>query len=332
MACPDSHDITIGAQKLHYVDEGHWPGHHAGPRLLCQPAPVAGLGRCAEGQLPRDPLRPPRHGAERPHPDARYDGDAEAALIAQFADKLQLSRFTLVGTSSSGEGVAHFAAQHPERLQGLILANIAAGPIKMDTSHLTPRFKRVLAIEKWLGGWHMRAFWDEILKMNFTDPAKVTPALVREWTELNNRMQGNPRKPWPDGKPPFSGTPDDLKAITAPTLLLWCDGDHETSAETHGQQALALLAAKDKQLAVIPHCGHMMPQECGPQSIAAAMPFIDKVHRPHEIARNGRLGRRLVHLGGIGRRGQPAAHALHDRFARHRHRRRRAAGGAVQGL
>lgn len=277
---PGSHEIEIGAQKLHYVDEG------SGPVIMLVHGSYASL---RQWQAWADALKAnyqvirfdrPGMGLSGPNPDARYDGDAEAALIAQFADKLQLSRFTLAGTSSSGEGVAHFAAQHPERLQGLILANVAAGPIKMDTSHLTPRFKRVLAIEKWLGGWHLRAFWDEILKMNFTDPAKVTPTLVREWTELNNRMQGKLRKPWPGGKPPFSGTPDDLKAITTPTLLLWTDGDHETSAETHGQRALALLATREKQLTVIPHCGHMMPAECGPQSVAAALPFLQKVTAP----------------------------------------------------
>ena len=277
---PDSHDIAIGAQKLHYVDEG------SGPVIVLVHGSYASL---RQWQAWADALKAnyrvirfdrPGMGLSGPNPDARYDGESEAALIAQFADQLQLSRFTLAGTSSSGEGVARFAAQHPERLQGLILANIAAGPIKMDTSHLSQRFKRVLSAEKWLGGWHLRAFWDEILKMNYSDPAKVTPALVREWTELNNRMQGNVRKPWPGGKPPFSGAPDDLKAITTPTLLLWSDGDHETSAETHGQRALGLLAARDKQLTIIPHCGHMMPQECGPQSVAAALPFLHKVTTP----------------------------------------------------
>ena len=82
-------------------------------------------------------------------------------------------------------------------------------------------------------------------------PPKLPPHWSREWTELNNRAQGWPRQPRPGGKPRSAGTPDDLKAITAPTLLLWSDGDHETPAETHGQKALALLASKDKQLSVI---------------------------------------------------------------------------------
>ncbi len=145
---PNSHDIMVGAQKLHYVDEG------SGPVIVLVHGSYASL---RQWQAWVDVLKAnyrvirfdrPGMGLSGPNPDSRYDGDAEAALIGKFADQLKLARFTLVGTSSSGEGVAHFAAQHPERLQGLILANIAAGPIKMNTSHLTPRFKRVLAIEK----------------------------------------------------------------------------------------------------------------------------------------------------------------------------------------
>ena len=120
----------------------------------------------------------------------------------------------------------------------------------METSHLPPRFKRVLKVEKWLAGWHLRAFWHGILKMNFADPAKVTPALVREWTELNNRAQGWPRKPWPGGKPPFAGTPDDLKAITAPTLLLWSDGDRDVRRNPWPPDA-GVAWSKDKQLSII---------------------------------------------------------------------------------
>jgi pimeloyl-ACP methyl ester carboxylesterase len=115
--------------------------------------------------------------------------------------------------------------------------------------------------------------------MNYFDKAKVTPALVQRWTDFNNRHQGAPRVLPPGGKPFFSGTPADLAAIRTPTLLLWSDHDPETPVETHGQEALGLLAAKDKSLVVIPRCGHMMPEECGPESLVPARAFLDRVVR-----------------------------------------------------
>jgi pimeloyl-ACP methyl ester carboxylesterase len=274
---PGSQYIALGTQQLHYVEEG------SGPVVVLVHGSYASLRQwdhwadALKGNYRVIRFDRPGMGLSGPSPDARYDGGAEAPLILALADRLGLGKFVLVGTSSSGEGAARFAAQHPDRIQGLVLANIAAGPIKMDPSHMPPRLKRVLSFEKWLKGYHLKAFWEEVLKLNMADQTKVTPELVTEWTDLNNRAQGWPRKPWPDGKPPFSGTPDDLRAITAPTLLLWSDGDHETPAETHGQQALALLPAKDKRLQVIARCGHMMPADCGPQSAVAAKVFLDRI-------------------------------------------------------
>lgn len=278
-ALPASRFETIGGQALHIVEEGQ------GVPVVLVHGSYASLrqwdhwANALKGQYRVIRFDRPGMGLSGPSPDARYDGGAEAPLILALADRLGLGKFVLVGTSSSGEGAARFAAQHPERIQGLVLANIAAGPIKMDPSHMPLRLKRVLSFEKWLKGYHLKAFWEEVLKLNFTNQAKVTPALVTEWTELNNRTQGWPRKPWPGGKP-FAGTPDDLAAITAPTLLLWSDGDHETPAKTHGQQTLVLLSSKDKQLQVIARCGHMMPADCGPESAAAAKLFLDRITTP----------------------------------------------------
>jgi pimeloyl-ACP methyl ester carboxylesterase len=40
---------------------------------------------------------------------------------------------------------------------------------------------------------------------------------------------------------------------------------------------MALLGTKDKQLVVIPHCGHMLAIDCGDRALEGAMPFIRRV-------------------------------------------------------
>ncbi|WP_310532263.1 alpha/beta hydrolase [Novosphingobium sp.] len=269
--------VTIGGQELHLVEEG------SGPAVILVHGSYGSLRMWNEwaDRLKRRyrviRFDRPGMGLSGPNGDARYDGDAEAELIGKLADHLKLTRFTLVGTSSSGEGAAHFAALHPERIDAVILANIAAGPLVMHPQQRSAMFKVAAMVDPWLKGWHSQALWRGVLETNYVDKAKVTPELVREWTELNNRTQGWPRKPWPSGKP-FSGTPDDLAAIKAPTLLLWSDRDPETPVEVDGRRALALLASTDKALVTIPDCGHMMPQECGPQSAVAAATFLDRLH------------------------------------------------------
>jgi len=268
---PTSRYITVGAQVLHVVDEGQ------GPVIVLVHGSFASL-RMWDGWADR--LREhyrvirfdrPGMGLSGPNPQGRYDGDAEAALIAALAQQMKLAPFVLVGTSSSGEGVAHFAATHPEALRGVVLANIAAGPLK-PAPHLTPWFKAVLAFDGLLGGHHVPAFWGGILRMNFADPALVTPGLVREWTELNNRAQGWPRHFGPH--PSFAGTPGDLAAIRVPALALWSDKDPEVPLAKDGAQTLRLLGSRYKALVVVERCGHMLAVECTERSVAPVEQFL----------------------------------------------------------
>lgn len=273
---PGSRFITIGAQSLHVVDEGSGPpvvlvhGSYASLRMWQDWADALKV----DHRVIR--FDRPGMGLSGPNPDARYDGAAEAALIGKLADQLGLDRFVLAGTSSSGEGVTHFAATRPDRVSALILNNIAAGPIKPTPQSYPAWFRATLMIDPLFKGWHSELFWRGILEANFADKSKVTSSLVSEWTELNNRTQGWPRKPWPGGVP-FAGTPADLAALKMPVLLLWSDRDPEVPLERDGQQAERLITAPGKVLVVVPGCGHMLPLECGPQGAAAVRTFLSKV-------------------------------------------------------
>jgi pimeloyl-ACP methyl ester carboxylesterase len=272
---PNSRYATIAGQSVHYVDEGQGPavvlvhGSYASLRMWDQWA-AALKGRYRVIRFDR-----PRMGLSGPSPDGRTDGVAEAQFIAAFADTLKLDRFAIVGTSSSGESVAHYAATHPDRISAIILANVAAGPMSPGPNHFTAWDRLVLAVDPWFDGWHPQAFWRGILRENYADPGKVTPALVREWTALNNQFQGAAHAPRPGGGPPFAGTPADLAAIHAPALALWSDSDPELPLEIHGRLTLQTLASTDKQLQVVAHCGHMMPLECGGESARLAASFLD---------------------------------------------------------
>lgn len=277
---PNSRFETIAGQPHHYVDEGQ------GPAIILVHGSFASLrmwdGWAAALRKHYRVVRfdRPRMGLSGPSPDGRVDGEAESRMIGALADRLGLARFAVVGTSSSGESVAHYAAIHPERVSAVILANIAAHPIAPAPLHGPWWFRAALAVDPWLGGWHLPALWRGVLLQNYADKSKVTPELVTEWTQLNNLAQGMPRAPRPDHKPSFSGTPADLAAIRAPTLLLWSDRDPEVPLETHGRDALRSLGTSDKQLRVLSNCGHMMPAECSAQSVALAEPFFGRVLPP----------------------------------------------------
>ncbi|MBC2669885.1 alpha/beta fold hydrolase [Novosphingobium piscinae] len=274
---PGSRYETIAGQPLHYVDEGQGPAvilvHGSfGSLRMWNDWAAALQGRYRVIRFDR-----PRMGLSAPPPPGQSGADAEVRLIGALADRLGISRFALVGTSSAGESVARFAARRPERVSAVILANIAAGPIRPAPPHFPAWFKALLIVDPLFGGWHPRAFWRGILDQNYADPRRISPALVQEWTDLNNLPQGSPPGFVRGGPPPFAGTPADLAATRAPALVLWSDRDPEVPLATHGRMTLARLGSATKRLEVVPDCGHMMPLECGPASARRAAAFLDAV-------------------------------------------------------
>lgn len=64
-------------------------------------------------------------GRSAPPADGDYSVEAFAADVAAAADAMRLSRFVLVGHSFGGAVVCAYAGRHPERLAGLVFADVA---------------------------------------------------------------------------------------------------------------------------------------------------------------------------------------------------------------
>lgn len=273
-AVPGSREIEIDGVRIHYADEGKGPaivllhGSYASLRQWNDWAAVLKRRyRVIRFDMPPAGLS-----------DLVAAGDVEhkVGLIDALTRRLNVDRFVLVATSSAGYAGAAFAAEHGERLTGLVLNNTAYGRID-GVNDFPPALAAALADDATHPSYHVPDYWRQVLRYNFADPAKVTPALVSEWTELNNRARALPPTPPPA---PIERTPGDLARVTVPTLLLWSADDHETTLARDGRQSLTGLAARDKALVVIPRCGHIMPAECGEQGLSLAMPFFDRITHP----------------------------------------------------
>lgn len=272
---PGSRFLEIDGQSIHFADEGSGE-----PVILIHGSFGSLLNWNDWATAFADDYRVirldlPRMGLSGPSPSGRYGAGANVETIQALSEELQLERFFLVGTSSGGETAAAYAAQYPDRVKALILSNIAAEPFAMDRSHLSPWFKFLIKIDPVFKGWHPTLFWREVLRNNFFDPGRIKPALVLQWTDLNNRAQRMPPRVFSADDPvPFARTPADLARIESPTLLLWSEHDSELPVESVGQKALGLLGAPGKELQVVADCGHMMPLECGPESARMARSFL----------------------------------------------------------
>ena len=277
-ALPASKFVDVAGLSIHYTDEGQGPAivlvHGSFASLRMWNTWAAELTkRYRVIRFDRPPM-----GLSAIQPLGDDEAEREMQIIDALTKQLGVDKFFLVGTSSAGLSTAAYAATHPERLHGVILSNIAVGEFKMNLSQIPDDLKFALRINPWFGGYHPELFWRAVMRQNFYDPSKVSDDLVREWTDLNNRTQRAPARK-PTGKPgaQFARSIDDLKHITVPTLLLWSAHDHELPVETHGRNGLALLPATDKALELVPDCGHMMPLECGPQSVVLAAKFLDRI-------------------------------------------------------
>jgi pimeloyl-ACP methyl ester carboxylesterase len=284
-ALPESKFTTIGGQQMHYVDEG------TGPVVVLMHGSFASLRQWDEWAAAlRSGFRVVRYdrppmGLSGTTAVSGIDVEREIAELNALLAELGVERFFLVATSSAGLTGAAYAAQNPERVQGLILANIATGPFTPDPSHRSATLNALIKLGPWFKGWRPTLFWSEILEANYFDPEKIPPGLAREWTDLNNRAIRMPRNPAapaaaPPKESPFARTPSDLQAIRVPTLLLWSENDHEFPPSKTAQDGLRLLGSTDKALDIVPQCGHLMPLECGAESAARAAAFFTRLTSP----------------------------------------------------
>ena len=275
---PDSQFAEIGGETIHFVDEG------VGASILLVHGSFASLRQwdywaerlSEEFRVVRFDLSP--LGLSGPHPENAYSVEDRIALIDGLMDRLGIGKFTIVGTSSSGVPVTAYAAARPDRLNGVVLSNIAIGKLTIDYSSLPPALLAAVKEDLTHPGYHKPDYWRQILLHNVENDSVVTEAIVDRWTALNNRA-----KLAPDAVEALIAassalrTPDDLAKISVPTLLLWSQNDHETTLKDSGLQALDMLTVADRTLIAIGGCGHMMPLDCPDQSLDAALPFLRRV-------------------------------------------------------
>jgi len=275
---PSSKIMEIDGETIHYTDEGQGEPvvlvHGTFGNLRMWSDWVSALsGHYRVIRFDRPP-----YGLSGPDPKGRYGAAREAEIISGLTTMLGLEKFYLAATSSGGASVTQYAAQHPEQIKGLVLSNIAVQPMPADPTRnpwIVRQSRKVAAV---LNGWHPEWEWREVLKVNMVNHSKITDALVTEYTELNNRPASYhaAQQPRPAGVL-GARTPSDLGKITAPTLVLWSENDSERPPTPVAEDAIKFLGSQDKSLVVVPRCEHMMPLDCGPESAAAALAFLDRV-------------------------------------------------------
>ena len=165
----------------------------------------------------------PAHGLTGPAPDGQYTQAAYAKVVEAVVDKLGLTRFVLAGNSMGGGVAARFAADHPDRIAGLILVD-ASGAEYPEGERKTPlllRLVRLPVIRDIAASITPRSLIAASLDGAVSVKAVNTPAAIDRYWELL-RYPGNRIATIERFAQGYAAVPQaDLARIAAPTLILW---------------------------------------------------------------------------------------------------------------
>lgn len=206
------------------------------------------------------------HGLTGPARDGDYTTDAFAHDVGEVADALGLERFVLAGNSMGGAVAVRFAMLHPERLTGLVLVDAGGAPVqRKGGGNLAFAIAAMPGINRLAGEITPRALVQRSLSQSVSNQAVVTPEAVDRYWELA-RYPGNrdamlarfsqPRSPF---------TPEQVRSIRVPTLVMWGKEDSLIPYEAAGWYMAYL---PDATLASYPGIGHLPMEEAPERSVA----------------------------------------------------------------
>jgi pimeloyl-ACP methyl ester carboxylesterase len=184
-----------------------------------------------------------------------YTLTAHARRLVELMDALGIERAHLLGHSMGGAVALRLAAVWPERVMRLVLVAPASPEIMRTGAAVTALLRPFFPLFGLL--YHNRRFRTMTLRSGFHDRAQMTdevlegywgPARVRGHLEALSRLMAARRK----------DPPVDLRAVTAPVLILWGASDRWLRP-AQGERLAARLP--DARLAVVPEAGHLLPEE-----------------------------------------------------------------------
>ena len=212
----------------------------------------------------------PGFGLTGPDPTGDYSDARGVTVLLALLDALHLPRATLIGNSMGGKLAWLFAAEHPERIDKLVLISpdgFASPGFDYGKTPDVPWMVRLLPY----------TLPTAIIRMSlapaYGDPAALTDMLLARYRDMmlapGVRRAMIARMEQVMLQPPETL----LRAIKAPTLLLWGERDGMIPF-SNARDYLAALG--DARVAALPDLGHVPMEEAPARSLVPVLAFLDK--------------------------------------------------------
>lgn len=271
-AKPPSQFVIVDGVRLHYREEGTGPTVvllHANYASLFMWEPWAAALKDRYRVIRVDL---PAHGLTGPEPSGDYSLQRIQSLFEQFVDARGLERFVVVGTSIGGTVAMRYAADHPERIERLVMISPGSLEPRVRGRTTPANVPKVADLLAWITP---RAFTAYLLRNDYGDPARVTDAVIDEWYEMWMR-EGN-RQAMIDLLRQYvsGGVEAKIRSIRVPVLLMWGEKNKRVPLSLAYETRALLENSPDIQLEVLPGIGHMLVQEAPQQSAAVIRRYLD---------------------------------------------------------
>jgi pimeloyl-ACP methyl ester carboxylesterase len=212
----------------------------------------------------------PGFGLTGPDPTGDYSDARGLFVLAALMDRLGIPRATVIGNSMGGKLAWMFAAEHPERVDKLVLVSpdgFASPGFEYGKKPEVPTLARLLPYVL------PTAMVRMTLAPAYGDPAALTDAVLTRYRDMmlapGVRAAMLARLEQVDLQPPEPL----LKRIKAPTLLLWGERDAMIPFSNARDYVSALA---DSRVVSFADLGHVPMEEAPARSLAPVLDFLGR--------------------------------------------------------
>ncbi|MCC5868266.1 MAG: alpha/beta hydrolase [Gammaproteobacteria bacterium] len=192
-------------------------------------------------------------------PDEKTDFTIERRLMIArtLLDELGVDRYFVVGTSFAAPMAYRDAAERPERVLGLMLAN-AGGLPRAPGGEINQPLPN--PVRQWLRErYRSRGFWQGVANNLHYNDEIVTPELVERFFLMNNMRGRGPDNAVGLKHFQIGDAPGYLASVTQPTLVLW--GGASILPYSEADRYEAYLENAPVRVVKIDGLGHMFAED-----------------------------------------------------------------------
>ena len=207
------------------------------------------------------------HGLTGPDPQKRYAPAERAAFLGEVMTALNVERAHVAGNSLGGLAAWRFAADNPERVETLILVSpgaYSANGVADEPASPPPAMEAYLRTAPEAGV-------EASASIVFADAAKVSDARLALLRDMMRRRGNGAAYVESIEEFTLPDPTEDLARVTAPTLILWGEGDVVIPVE-QGRRLVEDMP--NAALITYPGVGHAAQEEAPEETIKDVKSFL----------------------------------------------------------